>query len=206
MQPQRIYTKQPNRPGQFFGFGFFLIVAIAFIDQYSKWLVLETMLRTKGVTPGFCEWFMKRETVQYFLDQREAYKTVTVTPFLNFVMVWNQGISFGLFNGDGASEVAARNMSLLFIAVSLIVSILMLVWLGLARRRLLATALTLVVGGALANVIDRVRFGAVADFIDFHAGGWHWPAFNVADSCIVIGAILLIADTFLCKDKQSFFG
>lgn len=205
-QPHRIYTKQPTKPGQFFALGIFIALTIVFLDQYSKWLVMETVLRTQGDAAGFVDWFMTRQTVQYFIDQQEIYDTVVVTPFLNLVMVWNRGISFGMFDSVGNSEAMMKNMSLLFIGVSMIVSILMIVWLGVARRRLLAWSLTFIIGGAVANVIDRVRFGAVADFVDLHVAGFHWPAFNLADSCIVIGAALLILDTLICGDKDSFFG
>ena len=207
MQQQRIYSRQHYKPGQFFLFGVIVILAIVFADQYTKWLVMETMLRASGDTPGFFDWFTTRQTVQYFMDQRETYNNVTLTPFLNFVMVWNQGVSFGLFDGAaGDTEKGARMMSMIFIALSLVISLLMVIWLGLARRRCLAWALALIVGGAVGNVIDRVRFGAVADFVDLHYAGLHWPAFNVADSAIVIGAILMILDTMLCKDKHTFLG
>ena len=66
-----------------------------------------------------------------------------------------------------------------------------------AAERLLPAALALIVGGALGNVIDRLRFGAVVDFLDVHAGGYHWPAFNVADSAISIGVVLMILQQFL---------
>jgi signal peptidase II len=71
-----------------------------------------------------------------------------------------------------------------------------------ARRPVITVSAALIVGGALANAIDRIRFRAVADFIDFHIGERHWPAFNVADSCIVVGAVLLMADSLLAKDDK----
>jgi signal peptidase II len=72
-----------------------------------------------------------------------------------------------------------------------------------ANERLLPFALTLVLGGALGNVFDRLRFGAVVDFLDFHAAGWHWPAFNVADSAIVVGVVLLLWQQLTHKEKES---
>ncbi|HRI77730.1 MAG TPA: signal peptidase II [Alphaproteobacteria bacterium] len=188
------------RPGQFFLFGMFVICAIIFADQYTKWLVLETMLRAGGDTPAFQDWFMTRQPLEFFIDQREVYQSREITGFLNFVMVWNTGISFGLFS-DNADMEKSRMLALVFIALSLTVALALIVWLAVARSRLLAAALSLIVGGAIANVIDRVRFGAVADFVDVHAAGFHWPAFNLADSCIAIGALFLVIDTLTSKDK-----
>lgn len=188
------------RPGQFFLFGMFVICAIIFADQYTKWLVLETMLRAGGDTPAFQDWFMTRQPLEFFTDQREVYQSREITGFLNFVMVWNTGISFGLFS-DNADMEKSRILALVFIALSLTVALALIVWLAVARSRLLAAALSLIVGGAIANVIDRVRFGAVADFVDVHAAGFHWPAFNLADSCIAIGALFLVIDTLTSKDK-----
>jgi signal peptidase II len=190
------------RPGQFFMFGFCLVAAILFLDQYTKWLVLETMLRTGGEVPDFGQWFITRQPLQFFEDQREAYATREITSFLNFVMVWNTGISFGMFSEN--SEEGSRGLSLVLIALSLMVSLVLIVWLALARGRLLAWGLSLIIGGALANVADRIRFGAVADFVDMHVAGYHWPAFNLADSCIAIGALFLVIDTMTNKDRTSF--
>jgi signal peptidase II len=71
------------------------------------------------------------------------------------------------------------------------------------RERLLCSALALILGGALGNVIDRLRFGQVVDFLDAHAGGYHWPAFNVADSAITIGALLLILEGFVHRERRA---
>ena len=115
-------------------------------------------------------------------------RVIEITPFFNLVVVMNPGVSFGMF-----SE-APRWMPWMLAGIALSISLALLIWLRRADSRLLASALGLVMGGALGNVVDRVRFGAVADFLDFHAAGVHWPAFNVADSAITIGVGLLILD------------
>ena len=114
---------------------------------------------------------------------------VELLPVFNLVAVWNYGVSFGLFNsGSGAA-------SWLFVALALAIVAMLLIWLHRTQRALPAAALGLVIGGAFGNIVDRVRFGAVFDFLDFHAAGWHWPAFNVADSAITIGVIALFMDS-----------
>jgi signal peptidase II len=116
-------------------------------------------------------------------------KAVVLTPFLNLVLVYNPGAAFS-FLSDAAGWQRG-----FFIAIALIASA-WIVW--LLRRyhaqRLFALALTLVLAGAVGNVIDRIFIGAVVDFVDVHAWGYHWPAFNVADSAITCGAVLLVWD------------
>jgi signal peptidase II len=114
---------------------------------------------------------------------------VPVTGFLNLVLVYNPGAAFSFLSDAGGWQRG------LFIGIALVASA-WIVW--LLRRhpgeRLFALALALVLAGAVGNLIDRVLVGAVVDFLDFHAFGWHWPAFNVADSAITCGAALLIWD------------
>jgi signal peptidase II len=112
-----------------------------------------------------------------------------ITPFFNLVLTWNRGVSFGMFNTD--SPLNAWILPL--VAVAIIGALL--VWLTRADRQILAIALGSIIGGAIGNLIDRVRFGSVADFLDVHAFGYHWPAFNVADSAITIGVAVLIFDS-----------
>jgi signal peptidase II len=115
---------------------------------------------------------------------------VAVAPSFNLVLVWNRGVSFGMLGGGAVP-------AWLFAAVSLIVVCALAVWLRRAEGRLTALSLGLVIGGAVGNIIDRLRFGAVVDFLDFYVGRYHWPAFNVADAAITVGVGLLILDALL---------
>jgi signal peptidase II len=112
-----------------------------------------------------------------------------ITSFFNVVMVWNQGVSFGLFPAD-----SAEGRYFLIGVQSIVVSVLA-VWLIRAESRFLAIAIGLVIGGAAGNVLDRVVYGAVADFLDFHAFGYHFYVFNVADAAIFCGVSLLIFES-----------
>jgi signal peptidase II len=110
-------------------------------------------------------------------------------PFgLDLTMVWNRGVTFGLFSGDGP-----LNHVILAVVAAAIAGFL-LRWMARAETRPVAAALGAVVGGAIGNVIDRLRFGAVVDFVDVHAWGWHWYVFNRADAGIVCGVGVLLAD------------
>ena len=117
--------------------------------------------------------------------------SVYVLPFLNLTMVWNRGVTFGLLAGEAWWHASA------LAAVALAVAGFLVAWLARSEDRVSATALGLVLGGAIGNVIDRLRFGAVVDFIDLHAFGWHWYVFNVADSAIVCGVGLLLAHALM---------
>ena len=121
---------------------------------------------------------------------------LVVTGFFWLTPVENRGVSFGLFQADGGFGRWA------IVIFAVVVSIGLGVWLWRSKRRWLAGALGLVIGGALGNVIDRVRFGWVIDFIDVHAGGYHWPAFNVADSAIVVGIAMLLLDSLIGPKKE----
>jgi signal peptidase II len=114
---------------------------------------------------------------------------LVVSGFFNLVHVRNTGVSFGMFQSD--SMLGPWLLS----GFAVVVSVALCAWLARAESRLVATALGLIIGGALGNVVDRLRFGAVFDFLDFHAFGWHWPAFNLADSAIAVGVagLLLIS-------------
>ncbi|MGZ8287521.1 MAG: signal peptidase II [Allosphingosinicella sp.] len=116
-------------------------------------------------------------------------RVVEITPFFNLVVGWNRGVSFGLFNDDSPLN------AWVLILVALGIVVVLMIWLSKTDRPPVAVGLGLVIGGAFGNVIDRLRFGAVFDFLDIHAFGFHWPAFNVADSAITVGALVLVADS-----------
>jgi signal peptidase II len=124
-------------------------------------------------------------------------RAIALTPFFNLVVVWNRGVSFGMF--DSASRLGPWILS----GLALAVVVLLLGWLRRVAHPLTSAGLGLIIGGAIGNVLDRVRFGAVIDFLDFHALGWHWPAFNVADSAIFVGAVLLLVDGLLMPRRDS---
>ncbi|MBL8835568.1 MAG: signal peptidase II [Alphaproteobacteria bacterium] len=137
-------------------------------------------------------------TKLYFYDLLVigGVRFIEVLPFFNLVTVWNYGVSFGMLTND--SQIGPW----LFVAVALAIVAALFTWLRRAATRMVAIALGMVIGGAIGNVIDRLTYGAVFDFLDLHAFGWHWPAFNLADSGISIGVILLLADGLL-GDKRS---
>lgn len=112
-----------------------------------------------------------------------------ITSFFNLVLVMNRGISFGLF-GD------SRNTALVWAFIASAIAVVLCVWLTKTGSRQAAWALGLVIGGAAGNVSDRLRFGAVVDFLDFHVAGLHWPAFNIADAAITTGVLLLCLESF----------
>jgi signal peptidase II len=118
-----------------------------------------------------------------------------VTGFFNLVLVYNKGAAFSfLANAPGWQAPVLVTFAL---AAAAVISYFLLKNTG---KKLFCTGLALVLGGAVGNVIDRLRFGHVVDFLDFHAFGWHWPAFNVADSGITIGALLLILESCLHRE------
>jgi len=148
----------------------FLLAAIAIVaDQVSKYFVLDYFRNGAG--------------------QMELAKSVT--PFFDLVLVWNRGVSFGMFNQHGAVH---ENTVMPYVLIALAVVLVAFVthWLLRAETRAEAIAFGLIIGGAIGNVIDRIRLGAVVDFLDFHLGGWHYPSFNVADSAIVVGAGIIL--------------
>jgi len=122
-------------------------------------------------------------------------RVIPVAPFFNLVMGWNRGVSFGMFSLDSAAGAWALS------ALALVIVAVLFAWMVRESRAFVVAALGLVIGGALGNVIDRARFGAVADFLDFHAFGFHWPAFNAADTAISLGALALLADALFGRPE-----
>lgn len=117
--------------------------------------------------------------------------------FFNVVLTWNRGVSFGLFNRE--SLFSAWGLP----ALALVIVGVLAVWLARAENRRVALGIGAVIGGALGNVVDRLTYGAVVDFLDFHLGGWHWPAFNLADAAITVGAAILVLDALFGRSERT---
>lgn len=114
-----------------------------------------------------------------------------ITPYFNIVLTGNRGISFGMFRS------MQEWMPMVLTGVTSCVVLALLVWMVRTNNKKIVFALATVIGGAVGNIIDRVRFGAVTDFLDFHYAGYHWPAFNLADSAIFVGVVLLAFDSIV---------
>ncbi|MEZ5667820.1 MAG: signal peptidase II [Alphaproteobacteria bacterium] len=120
-------------------------------------------------------------------------RAIEVTGFFNWVLVGNTGVSFGMFQGAG---------TWVFILIALIIAAFMVGWLLRSGRRWLIGPVGLIIGGAVGNVIDRFRFGAVVDFIQLHAAGYYFPAFNVADSAISLAMVVVVAEALFGPKEQ----
>ena len=137
--------------------------------------------------------FTKLLIIEYLMTPP---RIIYINEYFNLVLTWNNGISFGLFNND--SKFNALVISVIGIGIILFLIGL----LSRAETKKLKIGLGLIIGGAIGNIIDRGIYGAVMDFLDIHIGNYHWPAFNIADSCITIGAIILVIDS-LFSQKQN---
>jgi len=125
----------------------------------------------------------------------EEVGQIVLLPVLNLTMVWNHGVTFGLLHGLGQWGPFALAW------IALLVVCLLSLWLWRAENGLAALAIGAIMGGAIGNIIDRLRFGAVVDFIHAHIGGWSWYVFNVADAAIVCGVAALILESQIFRPR-----
>ena len=154
------------------------------IDRQAMMLVALTVVADQA----------SKEVLLRYL-QRVGKAVPVIDDFFRLVEVWNPGVSFGMLGGDRALPAWVLS------GVAILVCIGLFLWLRRTDRPLTGWGIGLVMGGAIGNVIDRARWGAVFDFADFYVRQWHWPAFNVADSAIVIGVGLMLLDS-LIGDKE----
>ena len=160
-----------------------IILGTLFLDQLSKGVLIYLI---SGTVPLFgAAW----DVVPV------PYLMANVFDFFNIVFTWNFGASFSMFRTLGESAPF-----IIIIITGIVIGMLMYYLLTRARRYEIIP-LSLVCGGAIGNLVDRIRFGAVVDFLDFHIGGLHWPAFNVADICIVLGVGLYLLNLYLARKK-----
>ncbi|KMO29525.1 signal peptidase [Methylobacterium variabile] len=131
-----------------------------------------------------------------FLADLPVREPVVLAPFAQLIVVWNRGVSYGLFQQDSALG------RWILVGVSLVASVALGVWMARAGSRWLAGSLGLIVGGAIGNAIDRAAYGAVFDFVHLHAGGWSWYVFNVADAGIVFGVVGLVYDGLVLERRR----
>jgi signal peptidase II len=122
---------------------------------------------------------------------------VTLTPFFDLVLVWNRGISYGLFPQESTLGLLG------LILFALVASLALAAWLARVTTRIAAAGIGLIIGGAIGNAIDRAVYGAVADFFSFHAFGLEWYVFNIADVAIVAGVIGLLYDSLFGGHKKA---
>ena len=153
-------------------YGFILAVGVFLIDRISKWWAVDAIdLAQNG--------------------------PVDLLPFLDLTLVWNRGISLGMFQADGNTG------RYFLIALTGAISIFIAVWLFRSTEKILKIGLGLVLGGAMGNIWDRIEYGAVADFLHFFVGNWSFYIFNVADAAITVGVILLLWDALLLSQKKN---
>jgi signal peptidase II len=141
-------------------------------------------------------WVAGTAALAFALDQATKWWVLTylmdpprvlpVTPFFNLVLGWNRGVSFGLLSADHP----ATPWLLSFLALAVVAGLV--IWATRDRRPGMGASVGFIAGGAMGNVVDRLRHGAVTDFLDFHVAGYHWPAFNLADTAIFVGVALLM--------------
>jgi signal peptidase II len=146
--------------------------------------------RTLGITCGIFAIIIDQINKSALIDvmYARALEPITVTGYFNLVMAWNKGVSF--------SMLAEHDARYPLVVMALIVSGFLFVWMWQEADKAIALSLGLIIGGAVSNAIDRINYGAVADFFDFHLIGYHWPAFNLADSFIFIGVAILLWRSF----------
>ncbi|HEY6983315.1 signal peptidase II [Reyranella sp.] len=150
------------------------------IDRQAMGLVAITLIVDQASKELLLHYLLKAGTLVPVIDG-----------LFQLVIVWNRGVSFGLLSGDRALPPWVLS------GVAIAVCVGLFLWLRRTDRLLTGWGIGLVMGGAIGNVIDRARWGAVFDFADFHVQEWHWPAFNIADAAIVLGVGLMLIDSLI---------
>ncbi|PHS25379.1 MAG: signal peptidase II [Methylophaga sp.] len=142
--------------------------------------------------------FLDQSSKWFMTSLLSLYESIAVMPFFNFTLAHNYGAAFSFLAGAGGWQ------RWFFIVLTTVISIVLVIWLKKlnTQAKLEAISISLILGGAIGNVIDRIYFGYVVDFLDFYYGTWHFATFNIADSAIVVGAGLLIVDSFIAKPES----
>ena len=159
-----------------------IVIIIGFLGSFLPVLVLDQLSKIK---------ILELLRTGSFID--------SVTSFFNIVERWNRGISFGMLGDQNLSPY-------LFVSLTGMICLLLFIWFLKEKTLLMAVSIGLIMGGALSNAYDRLTIGAVFDFLEFHLSHYYWPAFNLADSAIVLGVGLLFFKSLIKtkQDKRSF--
>jgi len=146
-------------------------------------------MRRIGLALAVLTLVLDQLTKQWALEAlRDPLALIEVTGWWNMVLVWNRGIGFGLFGGGTLSP-------LVLAVITGVIALGVAVWLLRTGTWLATLSAGLILGGAVGNIVDRLVYGAVVDFVDWHVSGYHWPVFNLADAAITLGVVLLIAES-----------
>ena len=161
-----------------FFLGIIIAILVCILDLYSKRQI-----------------FMILDNIA--IKESVRYPEIRITGFFSLVKVWNKGVSFGMFDG-------LNNGKYILSILNIVITFILFVWLYRNKNKYITIAISLIIGGALGNLIDRLQNDAVADFLDFYISSYHWPAFNVADSVVFIGVVLILFEEFFIKktDKK----
>jgi len=153
-----------------------------------RWLILSVLVLVAD-----------QATKQWVLAALQPYEVIPVLPVLNLTLVFNEGAAFSFL------ATASGWQRWFFIALAVVITAVLVVWLARLKphERITAAGLSLVAGGAVGNLVDRLLYGHVVDFLDFYWRSWHWPAFNVADSAITIGVALLLLEALRAGPARS---
>lgn len=162
---------------KFLLFSICIVAFFIFIDQITKTKAIQTISQLEVKT-------------------NYIHKHIKITPFFNIVLIWNSGISFGMLNNN--NYITSR----ILIIITTIISLYILYLIYKSKNYINAICYSLIFAGAIGNIIDRIKYSAVVDFLDFHLFDYHWPAFNIADSCVFIGVFLLLLNDFITTKKH----
>jgi signal peptidase II len=153
-----------------------------------RWLILSVLVLLAD-----------QATKQWVLAALLPYEVIPVLPVFNLTLVFNEGAAFSFLAS------ASGWQRWFFIGLAIVITVVLVVWLARlkAHERITAAGLSLVAGGAVGNLIDRLVYGHVVDFLDFYWRSWHWPAFNVADAAITVGVALLLLEALRAGPTRS---
>ncbi len=149
----------------------------------NKKVIKFAVFFVSAITTFLLDYFSKQSVLDYFHDKDVNYEQIT--SFFNLVLTFNTGVSFGMLNDPMYDQW-------IFIILTSAVIFVMFCWFIVSKDTNLAIPIGMIIGGAFGNVINRFTYGGVVDFLDFHLGLWHYPAFNIADAAICIGVFILI--------------